>query len=206
MKKIYTLSEFITDLSSKKPVPGGGGASALIGAIGVALCSMAANLTSGKKKYAEYQSDIDGIISRTSKSISSLLSLIEKDAEVFGPLSAAYGIPKDDPDRDEILEKALVTACSVPMEILKEVASVIDVIEQLVIKGSKLALSDVGVAASACRAAVEGAAMNVFINTKLMKNRDRAIQLNKKAEDVLYESAGRCNAIYRRVLDELRGT
>jgi len=116
----YALTDFIAALSSKEPVPGGGGASALIGAVGVALCSMVANLTSGKKKYAEYQSDIEGIISRTSKSISNLLRLIEKDAEAFEPLWASYGISKDDPSRDEMLENALVAACSVRMEILRE--------------------------------------------------------------------------------------
>ena len=200
----YSLSTFLAELSSKAPVPGGGGASALIGAVGVALCSMVANLTSGKKKYAEYQSDIGSIISRTSISISNLLNLIEKDAEVFEPLSAAYGIAKDDPSRDAILESALVTACSVPVAILKEMASIVDVIEQLAIKGSKLAVSDVGVAASACRAAIEGAIMNVYINTKLMKKRDYAVQLNKEADAVFQDSVNRCNIVYKQVTDELR--
>ena len=199
-----TIKDFINALSSKAPVPGGGGASALIGAVGVALCSMVANLTSGKKKYAEHQSDIDNILSRTSKSMLTLLDLIEKDAEVFEPLSAAYGISKNDPNRDEILETALVTACSVPMEILKEMSSIIDVIEQLVVKGSKLAVSDVGVSASACRAAIEGAIMNIYINTKLMKTRDYAIQLNNEADAIFQNSVNRCNAIYEQVADELR--
>lgn len=206
MEKINknTLSGFIADLSTKEPVPGGGGASALIGAISVALCSMVANLTSGKKKYAEYQSDIDNIILRTSKSITNLLSLIEKDAEVFEPLSAAYRLSKDDPNRDEILENALVIACSVPMEILKEMESIIDIIEQLAVKGSKLAVSDVGVSASACRSAIEGAIMNVYINTKLMKKRNYAMQLNKEADTIFQDSVNRCNIIYKQVTDELR--
>jgi len=206
MKNIYetTLPGFIEALASKEPVPGGGGASALMGAVGAALCSMAANLTSGKKKYAEYQSDIENIISCASGSISNLLNLIEKDAEVFEPLSAAYGIPKENPDRDEILENALVAACSVPMMILKEAADVVDIIEQLAVKGSKLAVSDVGVAASACRCAMEGAIMNVYINTKLMKNHDYAIQLNKEAEAVFHDGIKRCDIIYKQIIDELR--
>ncbi len=200
-----SLNDFILALSSKEPVPGGGGASALVGAVSVALCSMVANLTSGKRSYAEYQSDIDSMISRTSKSISNLLILIEKDAVVFEPLSAAYGISKDDPNRDDILENALVAACSVPMEILKEMASIIDVIEQLAIKGSKLAVSDVGVSASTCRSAIEGAIMNVYINTKLMKNRDYAEQVNKEADFIFQDSVNRCKRIYKQVTDELRG-
>jgi len=200
-----TINTFLVELSSKEPVPGGGGASAFIGAVGVALCSMVANLTSGKKKYVQYQSDIDSIISRTSESISNLLNLIEQDAEVFEPLSAAYGISKDDPNRYEILESALIKACSVPVEILKEMARVIDVVEQLSVKGSKLAVSDVGVAASACRSAIEGAIMNVYINTKLMKNRDYAVQINKEADAIFQDSVNRCSVIYKKVTDELRG-
>lgn len=198
------IDDFIEALSSKAPVPGGGGASALIGAIGVSLCSMVANLTSGKKKYAEYQNDLDNIILRTQQSIEKLLILIQKDAEVFEPLSAAYGIPKEDPDRDEVLETALKTACSVPMEILCEVTSVLDIIEQLETKGSKLAISDVGVAASACRCAMESAIMNVYINTKLMKDRTYALKTNEQANKLLLNGTEICNKVYNQITNELR--
>lgn len=199
------MDEFIKQLASKSPVPGGGGASALIGATGVALCSMVANLTSGKKKYAQFQEDIEKIISRTEQSIDRLLSLIQKDAAVFEPLSAAYGIPKDAPNRDAVLETALVTASSVPMEILKELSDIIDVAEQLVVKGTRLAVSDVGVAASALRCAMESAVLNVYINTKLMKNREMAQKLNVEAEGILDAVVTTCSAIYSQVADELRG-
>ncbi len=198
------LSAFMDELSSKSPAPGGGGASALIGAIGVSLCAMVANITSGKKKYAEYQEDLDHILSFSAASIDTLLKLIDKDAEVFEPLSKAYGIPKDEPGRSEILEEALAAACSVPMEILREVSSIVDMIEQLSVKGSRLALSDVGVAATALSAAMEGAAMNVYINTKLMKNRDLALKINADAEALSAEGIIRCNAIYGQIAKELR--
>lgn len=199
------LHEFIRQLSSKAPVPGGGGASALIGAVGVSLCSMVANLTSGKKKYAQYQEDIEKILERTQLSIDRLLLLIEKDAEVFEPLSAAYGIPKEDPNRDTILEKALVTACSVPMEILKEVSEILDVVAELSVKGSRLAISDVGVAASALRGAMESAVLNVYINTKLMQDREYALKTNKQAEELLNTGIKTCNAIYQQITEELKG-
>ena len=199
-----TLNEFIEELASASPVPGGGGASALIGAVGAALCAMAANLTSGKKKYEIYQQDINAIILRASASVSDLLELIEKDAECFEPLSRAYGIPKDDPRRDEILENALVAACGVPMEILKKTADIADLAEQLAEKSSRLVLSDVGVAASACRCSMESAAMNIYINTKLMKNKDYAKQTNAEAEALLKNGVLKCDAIYRRIADELK--
>jgi formiminotetrahydrofolate cyclodeaminase len=199
------INEFINKLSSKSPTPGGGGASALIGAIGVSLCSMVANLTSGKKKYARYQDDIELIITRTQASIEKLLTLVEKDAEVFEPLSVAYGIPKEEPGRDEILEKALVNACSVPMQILREISDIIDIVEQLEEKGTKLAISDVGVAASALKCAMESAVLNVYINTKLMKNREYAQNINAEAEKILCDSVKTCNEIYKRVSEHLRG-
>ena len=200
-----TISAFIEKLSSKDPVPGGGGASALIGGVSAALCSMVANLTTGKKKYAEYQEDIDAMLTRISVSTPTLLGLIAKDAEVFRPLAQAYGIPKDDPNRAEILENALVSACSVPMSILKEAAGIIDIIEQLSVKGSKLALSDVGVAASTCRCAMESSVMNVYINTKLMKNREFAEKTNAEAQAVLNDGISRCDAVYRKITAELKG-
>jgi Methenyl tetrahydrofolate cyclohydrolase len=200
-----TIQDFIDELSSKAPVPGGGGASALIGAIGIALCSMVANLTTGKQKYAQYQEDIEVILIRTEQSIEKLLMLIQKDAEVFEPLSAAYGIPKEDPNREGILEEALITASSVPLQIVTEVHHIIDIIEQLATKGSKLAVSDVGVAASACRSALEGAAMNVYINTKLMKNKEYALELNAKVDEMVTDGVKRCNNIYMQITEELRG-
>ncbi len=198
------IDEFIKDLSSKSPVPGGGGASALIGAIGVSLCSMVANLTSGKKKYEAYQKDLESIIVRTQSAINKLLTLVQKDAEVFEPLSAAYGIPKEQQNREEILENALIIACSVPLEILQEVENALDIIEQLSVKGTKLAISDVGVAASACRCAMESAIMNVYINTKLMKNREYASKINQDAENILANGIEVCNRIYQKITNELR--
>ena len=198
------VDDFIKQLSSKSPVPGGGGASALIGAVGISLCSMVGNLTSGKKKYAGYQEDIKEIIQRAEASTDRLIKLIEKDAEAFAPLSAAYGIPKDDPDRAEKLESALLTASTVPLEILTEISGVLDIIEELAIKGTRIAISDVGVAASACRSALESAALNVFINTKLMKNREHAIQINKDTWRVLIDGIERCNHVYVKIADELR--
>lgn len=199
------INDFIKSLSSSSPIPGGGGASALIGAIGVSLCSMVANLTSGKKKYAEYQGDIEQIIARTQISIDRLLTLIKRDAEVFEPLSLAYGIPKEAPDRESVLEKALANACTVPLEILYEVRNVLDIIEQLSVKGTKLAISDVGVAASACRCAMEGAIMNVYINTKLMKNREFALKTNEEAERIVADGTERLSKIYTEISKELRG-
>lgn len=195
------LNDFTKELSSGAPVPGGGGASALMGAVSASLCSMVGNLTSGKKKYAEYQQDIERIIAEAVSLNERMLSLIEKDAEAFEPLAKAYSIPKEEPGRDGILEKALYEAAMAPLEIVKCSAQVSALIKELVVKGSRLAISDVGVAASACEACAKGAAMNVYINTKLMKDRETAAKLNAETIALVDEVCAVSKAAY----DEVKG-
>ena len=194
-----SLNEFTIKLSSEAPVPGGGGASALMGAVASSLCSMVGNLTSGKKKYAEYQQDIERIIEEAVKLNNEMLELINKDAEAFEPLAKAYSIPKDEPGRDEVLEKVLYEAAMAPLEIVRKSKGVADLITELTTKGSRLAISDVGVAASACSACVKGAAMNVYINTKLMKNREVADKLNQETVSLVDETVKLCDAAYETV-------
>ena len=196
---------FLSELSSGVPVPGGGGASALAGAAASALASMVANLTTGKKKYAEYQAEIDEILVKTAALVKDFESLIEKDAEVFEPLAKAYSIPKDEPGRDEALEEALNTACSAPYEIVMKTKEACEIIVRLETIGSRLAISDVGVAATMLQTAAKGAAMNVYINTKLMKNRSRAEYLNKETFKAVEEVDAKCDAVYEAVKKNLTG-
>lgn len=200
-----TIPEFFEKLSSDAPVPGGGGASALAGGISAALCSMVASLTTGKKKYAVYQADIERILAESAKFIQSMESLIQKDAEAFEPLSKAYGIPKDHPERAAILEDALRTACGAPMEILREACRIVPILEELTVKGSRIAVSDVGVAAASCITAIRGSVLNVYINTKLMQDRVYADQMNKEAHCLCDEFIPRCEQVYRTVEEYLVG-
>lgn len=201
--------EFVKILSSKAPVPGGGGASALIGAVGVALGSMVGNLTLGKKKYEAVEEDIRNILEKAEGLQENLLELVEKDAEVFEPLSKAYGLPRDTEEekkaRDEIMENALKLACSVPVEIMGKCMEAISLHEELAEKGTKIAISDVGVGVLFCRSALEGASLNVFINTKLMKDRVYAENVNKKTDRMLLDGISRANAVYEKVSRQIRG-
>lgn len=195
------MQEFLDSLASKEPVPGGGGASALIGAVSCSLCSMVSNLTLGKKKYAEYQDRIQEYLLKLTKINQKLVQDIKKDADAFAPLARAYAIPKDDPDRESIMEEALVNAAKAPMGILKDLEEILPIMEDLCVIGSKLAISDVAVAATACRAAYEGAVMNIFINTKSMKNRTLAQSYNNEAEKLVSDGVERCNIVYRKILE-----
>lgn len=201
----YSIDQFTNELSSAAPVPGGGGASALMGAVASSLCSMVANLTTGKKKYAEYQADIERILDRTAVLTDEISALIEKDAEAFEPLSKAYSIPKEEPGRDEVLENALRVASDAPFEIVAKCEEIAAIVEELSVKGSRLAISDVGVAASALRAAVTGASMNVYINTKLMKDREYAAAMNAKTDAAVASVVAICDKAYELVLGGLKG-
>ena len=197
------MKEFINTLASKEPTPGGGGAAAMVGTVAAALGSMVANLTAGKKKYVQYQEDIERILTYLEEAIWDINSYIQKDADAFGPVAEAYKIPKDDPKKAEIMEKALLAAAVVPMELAGKVHDLIPVLEELEEKGSKLALSDVAVAAVCCKAAMEGAVMNVYINTKSLTNPMIAEGLNKKAMKLVEDGGKRCQAIYERIQKSL---
>lgn len=173
-----TITDFTELLASKAPVPGGGGASALVGAIGIALGDMVGELTVGKKKYADVEDELKALMSRAQELRTRLLSCIEDDARLFEPLSRAYGIPKDDPGREEIMEKCLKDAASAPLEIFDLCCESIDVIREFGEKGSRLVVSDAATGIAFARAAMYGAAVNVKVNTRLMKDQAYARQIN----------------------------
>lgn len=173
-----TLQEFTERLSSKAPVPGGGGASAFVGALGIALGGMVGNLTVGKAKYADVEEEMQTLLSRTKELQEQLLSCVEKDAAAFEPLHKAYGIPKDDPTRDEMLETCLRNAATVPLEILDLSCAAIELQKEFAEKGSKLVISDAATGVVFCWSAMYGAAVNVKVNTKLMKDREYAEKIN----------------------------
>ena len=177
--------KFVEVLASSAPTPGGGGAAALVGAVGTALGNMVGSLTVGKKKYADVEAEILDLKAKCDTLQTELLDLVKKDAEGFEPLAKAYGIPKDDPNRDAILEKATVEACKVPMEIMEKCCEALDYIKIFAKKGSRLAVSDAGCGAVCCKAALQAASLNVFINTKSLKDRTVAEELNRQANVML---------------------
>ena len=177
--------EFVSVLASDAPAPGGGGAAALVGAIGTALGNMVGSLTVGKKKYADVQDEIIAMKAKCDDLQKQLLDQVEADEVNFLPLAKAYGIPKDDPNRDAVMEEATLIACSTPIKIMELCCEAIDCIKVFADKGSRLAVSDAGCGAVVCKAALQAASLNVFINTKTLKNRDKAEDLNRHANVML---------------------
>ena len=199
-----TCTGFIEILASKAAVPGGGGASALVGAVGMALGSMVGSLTVGKKKYADVEADIIAIMEKAAALQAELLRLVDEDAAAFEPLSKAYGIPKEDPDRARIMEEALRSASSVPLEIMRACAKAIELQADFAQKGSVLAISDAGVGVVCCKAALQGASLNVFINSKAMTDKDYAAGIEAEADALLDKYNVMADDIYASVVARLR--
>jgi len=203
----YNIDEYVKELGSKAPVPGGGGASAVAGALSAALAGMVCNLTVGKKSYIAVEDDVKKILADMNRHMESFIKLSDKDAEVFYPLSQAYGFkPQNDEEKklhEENMEKLLFNAAMVPLDIMKEAYAMLGAIDFLAKKGSKLAISDAGVAVSMLRSAVCGAMMNVVINVKYMKDRIKAQNILDEASELLENTMNKADIIYREVLEVL---
>ena len=203
-----SCSEFVEVLATKAPVPGGGGASAMVGALATALGNMVGSLTVGKKKYAAVEEEMWALKDRCDRLQKDFLHLVERDAEVFEPLARAYSMPKnteeEKAEKARVMEIVLRDACSVPMEIMEKCCEAIDIIAVFAEKGSVIAISDAGVGAAFAKAALKGASLNVYINTKSMADKALAAELNAKCDRMLEEYTGKADAIFDSVLGRLK--
>ena len=196
---LASCREFVSVLASDAPAPGGGGAAALVGAIGTALGNMVGSLTVGKKKYAAVEAEIIALKAKCDELQKQLLDQVEADEVNFLPLAKAYGIPKDDPNRDKVMEEATIIACSTPMHIMELCCEASEAIAVFAEKGSRLAVSDAGCGAVCCKAALQAASLNVFINTKSLKNREVAEEMNAKANGMLDKYCAMADDIFASV-------
>jgi formiminotetrahydrofolate cyclodeaminase len=199
-----SCTEFSEQLSSKAPVPGGGGAAALIGSLAAALGMMATNLTLGKKKFLPYEEDHKRIICESDILRTCFLRLIEEDAAAFEPLSRAYSMDKNSPDYAATMRKAILDAVDAPFRMMKSCCKLIVLLEELLGKCSALLLSDVGCAAVAARAALEAASLNVFVNTRLLTGDADAEHLSLEADSMLEQFIPRAQALSDSVMEHLR--
>jgi len=198
-----TIEAFIQELSSKAPIPGGGGASALVGALSASLTHMVGALTVGKPKYAAVEAEMQELLNDTEALANRFLALMDEDAEAFEPLAQAYRLPKETDEEKAnkavLMEAALKSAVQPPLEIMETCAKSLPLIALCAEKGSVVAVSDAGVAASLCRAALEGASLNVFINTQGMQDKAYAESLNTRAKELLVKAGAEAEALFRSV-------
>ena len=200
-------TQFIEDLASAAPTPGGGGASAYVGALASALASMVGNLTVGKKTYAEVEADVYIALEKLAIYRERLLELVSEDAHAFEPLAKAYKMPKTTPEeqvaKESALQEALFYACDVPFSIMETIKEVVDVTEFLAQNGSRMALSDAGVAVAFARGAIQGASLNIFINAASMSDEVQAQQYRRKTEALLDTTVMKCDEIFAYVKEQV---
>jgi len=169
------IEEFLDALASQSATPGGGGAAAIIGAMGAALVSMVCNLTIGKKKYAEVEADMQDVLAKTEALRVKLTGMIEDDAKAFDKVMGAYGMPKEtDADkvkRDAAIQEALKLATDVPLACAYAAREVIDLAEEASEKGNLNVISDAGVGVLAAYAALRSAALNVWTNARMINDK-----------------------------------
>ena len=201
-----SCTDFAELLASTAPAPGGGGAAALMGALAASLGSMAAALTAGRKKYDDRREEMLSAVEQAADQRRMLLELIDRDAEGFRPLAAAYSLPKDSPHYAEIMRRATLQACQAPWEMLRTCQKTAELLETLAEKVSPLLLSDVGCGAAACRAAMEAAAMNVFVNTRTLKGDGEAAKLHRETQALLRTYSPRLQAVSEAVTARLCDT
>src|SRR5205085_4998154 len=182
-----TVRDFIDELSSEAPAPGGGSVSALAASMGAALAAMVAVLSHTKKGFESKQEQLDKIAVRGQELKDRFLAAVDADTEAFDRLLESFRIPKDDPNRDAAIAEATAGAAEVPLGVLEGCAEVIELCRDVARIGLQASLSDAGVGAQMARAAAAGAYQNVCINLAGLGDRARGELLARP--DAAWESA-----------------
>ncbi len=203
-----TCKDFNEVLASKAPVPGGGGAAAMGGAIGMALSNMVGNLTIGKKKYADVEDEAKELVAQGSKVIAALEALVDKDAEVFKPLSKAYGMPKETPEekklKAETMEACGKTACSVPLDIMRQAYEGIKIHRRMGEIGTMIAISDVACGVVFLKAALISGSLNVIININGIKDQEFNKAAKAEMDELLADGSKIADETLELVLGKLK--
>ncbi len=178
MTKHNTIAKFLDELASEQPTPGGGGAAAIMGAVGAALVSMVANLTIGKKNYGAFDEELKETRAKAEALRAELTAAINEDVDAFNAVMGAYGLPREGDEqkaaRAAAIQAALKQATDAPLRAVKACHEVIKLSAVVAEKGNVNVISDAGVAALAANAGLRSAALNVFINAKSIKDREFA--------------------------------
>jgi formiminotetrahydrofolate cyclodeaminase len=210
MPELYsqkTVAQFLDELASSAPAPGGGSGAAVAGALGAALASMVCNLTVGKPKYADVQEDIQNLLAQTETLRSRLTHLIEEDIAVYYKLSSCYKMPRETDDqkpaRTAAIQNVLLEATAVPMQIAEACVGVLQLCTPIAEKGNVGAVSDAGVAALLAEAALRSAALNVLINLAAIKDSDFVARERAALDDLLDGKAELKEQIYSLVVSKL---
>ena len=202
------VSNFLGELASNSPTPGGGSVASLAGALGAALISMVGNLTAGKKKYENIEEDIKKIVSSSEKLRYELSQLIEEDVKAFNNFMATYKMPKETEDekrmRTEKIQEALIEAAKVPFKTAYKCLDIMILSREVAEKGNVNLISDVGVAVLMAEAALESAILNVKINLRMIKDEKVRTELSSSIEEILLKEKGQKEKVLEIVEEKIR--
>ncbi|WP_124057342.1 cyclodeaminase/cyclohydrolase family protein [Vaginisenegalia massiliensis] len=202
-----TVKDFMTTLGSDEPAPGGGSASALAAAQGISLTKMVAELTVGKKKYAEFEEEMKQVLSESTKLQSELVEAIDKDTESFNEVAAVFEMPKETDEekaaRREAMQKALKIAAKTPYEVMEVIYKALEVTHKAIGKSNTNAASDLGVAALDLKAALQGSWLNVLINLAGIKDEIFVEEYKASGQEILDKGCKLADEIYQEILKSL---
>ena len=202
-----SLDAFLAELGSRAATPGGGGAAAVLGAVGAALSGMVAHLTIGKKKYAAVQAEMESLLARADALRDMLTEAIDADADAFDSLMRAYAMPRqseqDAAARDAAVQHALGSAIAAPLGCARLCREAIDLAVQASEKGNSSVVSDGGVAVLAAHAGLRSSALNVLVNVKLLADRSRAAGYVAELDRMLEGAAALTETTYESVRQQL---
>ena len=202
------ISNFLDELASNSPTPGGGSVAALAGALGAGLISMVGNLTVGKKKYEDVEEDIKKIIGSSEKLRCELSQLIEEDVKVFNNFMATYKMPKETEDekkiRTEKIQESLIEAAKVPLKVAYKCLDVLSLSKEVAEKGNINVVSDAGVAVLMAEAALESAILNVKINLRMIKDEKIKEELSSSIKELLLKEEGQKEKVLEIVEAKIR--
>ncbi len=201
------VSQFLSELASSAPAPGGGSVAALSGALGAALVSMVCNLTIGKKKYADVEQEIRAILEKSEDLRRKLVNLIQEDIQVYTAVSEAMKMPKDTEEektaRHKTLQKALKAATEVPLQVAEMCVEVITLCQPVAEKGNKNAVSDAGVAILMAEAGLRSAALNILINLGWIEDQSFNAEKQRQLDTLLEGKPALRDQVYDYVVEKL---
>lgn len=203
----HTMTQFLADLASASPTPGGGSVAALSGAMAAALVSMVGRLTLGKKKYASVQAEMGELVAQADALRQNLTDLLQADVEAFDRVSAAYKMPKETPDeqtvRQAAIQAALKQATEIPWQVAQACAQTLDLCRPAAEKGNRSAVSDAGVAALMAEAGLRSAALNILINLKSIEDKAFCAGMQAQLDVLLQDTPALKDRIYHLVIEKL---
>jgi glutamate formiminotransferase/formiminotetrahydrofolate cyclodeaminase len=202
------LRRFCNETLSDSPAPGGGSVAALMGALGVSLGGMVANLSAGKRGWEERVEYFSDWAVKAQQLKDEMLLLVDEDTAAFNKVMAAFALPKgsakEKSARAAAIEAANKLAAEVPLRVMQTASKAYDLLAEMAARGNPASISDVGVGLLAVRGCVEGAGMNVRINVANLKDEKIKTSLLNKVQVFSDESEARFKEISKPVEKKLR--